>query len=156
MTVYLDTHMNYEIEDIQDLMNTLSGVGLSRRSLVFKKHYGFGEDLKGTNDGKTPLYITKEGADLMQEAGFGKWIKDTTFAIVWSNWEDLNGNVFGDGWSKFPLPAADRVDSGLLRVGLFQSSPRMTFPGELSPERVRMAFDVLLDQIHKIKLGEWK
>lgn len=156
MTVYLDTHMNYEIEDIQDLMNTLSGVGLSRRSLVFKKHYGFGEDLKGTNDGKTPLYITKEGADLMQEADFGKWIKDTTFAIVWSNWEDLNGNVFGGSWTEFPLPAADRVDSDLLRVGLFQSSPRMTFPGELSPERVRMAFDVLLDQIHKIKLGEWK
>ena len=151
--------MNYEIEDIQDLMNTLSGVGLSRKSLVFKKHYGFGEDLKGTNDGKTPLYITKEGADLMQETGFGKWIKDVTFAIIWSIWEDYNGSFFGGSWFEFPLPAADLVGPELLRVGLFQSSPRMEFPhgiGGLPPERVKMAYDVLLDQIHKIKFGEEK
>ena len=151
--------MNYEIEDIQDLMNTLSGVGLSRKSLVFKKHYGFGEDLKGTNDGKTPLYITKEGADLMQKAGFGKWIKDVTFAIIWSSWEDYNGSFFGGSWFEFPLPAADLVGPELLRVGLFQSSPRMEFPhgiGGLPPERVKMAYDVLLDQIHKIKFGEEK
>ena len=146
--------MNYEIEDIQGLMNDLSTVGLSRKSLVFKTHYGFGEDLKGTNDGETPLYITKEGADLMQEAGFGLWIKGLTFAIVWSNWEDLNGNVFGGSWTKFPLPAADSVSPELLRVGLFQSSPRMSFPGELPKERVKMAYGVLLDQIQGIRFEE--
>jgi len=147
--------MSYEIEDIQGLMNDLSTVGLSRKSLVFKTHYGFGEDLKGTNDGETPLYITKEGADLMQEAGFGKWIKDVTFAIVWSNWEGFN-TWFGSSWTNFPLPAADLDEPGLLRVGLFQSSPRMSFPGDLPKERVKMAYDVLLDQIHKIKFEEQK
>ena len=144
--------MSYSIEDIQGLMNDLSGIGLSRKSLVFKTHYGFGEDLKGVNDGKTPLYITKEGADLMQEAGFGKWIKDLTFAIIWSNWE--NHPKAGASWTKFPLPAADLVSPGLLRVGLFQSSPRMHFPGDLPPERVKSAYDVLLDQIHKVRFGE--
>ena len=79
--------MSYDLEELQGLMNDLSTIGLSRKSLVFKTHYGFGKDLQGVNDGKTPLYITKEGADLMQEAGFGKWIKDVTFAIIWSNWE---------------------------------------------------------------------
>jgi hypothetical protein len=142
--------MNYELEDIQGLMNDLSTIGLSRKALVFKTHYGFGEDLKGENDGKTPLYITKEGADLMQEAGFGKWIKDITFAIVWSSWE----KPFDGPWVKFPLPAADLVRPGLLRVGLFQSSPRMHFPGDLPWERVISAYDVLLDQILKIRFGE--
>lgn len=142
--------MSYEIEDIQGLMNDLSTIGLSRKSLVFKTHYGFGEDLKGVNDGKTPLYITKEGADLMQEAGFGKWIKDLTFAIIWSHWE----KPFEGSWTKFPLPAADLVKPGIIRVGLFQSSPRMTFPGDLPTERVKEAYDVLLDQIHKVRFGE--
>ncbi len=50
--------MNYELEDLQGLMNDLSTVGLSRRSLVFKTHYGFGEDLQGENDGVNYLYIT--------------------------------------------------------------------------------------------------
>jgi hypothetical protein len=143
--------MNYELEDIQGLMNDLSTIGLSRKALVFKTHYGFGEDLQGENDGKTPLYITKEGADLMQEAGFGKWIKDITFAIIWSNWEDQPKER---SWTQFPLPAADLVGPGLLRVGLFQSSPRMHFPGDLPWERVISAYDVLLDQILKIRFGE--
>lgn len=142
--------MNYEIEDIQSLMNDLSTVGLSRKSLVFKTHYGFGEDLKGVNDGKTPLYITKEGADLMQEAGFGKWIKDVTFAIVWSNW----GKPFDGPWHKFPLPAADLVDPGILRVGLFQASPRMLFPGNLPPDRAKEAYEVIVGQFHKIRFEE--
>lgn len=146
--------MSYELEELQGLMNDLSTIGLSRRSLVFKTHYGFGENLQGVNDGVTPLYITKEGADLMGEAGFGKWIKDLTFAIIWSNWEDLNGNVFGGSWTKFPLPAADSVSPGLLRVGLFQSSPRMHFPGELPPERVKEAYEVMLGQILRIKFEE--
>jgi len=149
-------HMSYELEDLQGLMNDLSTIGLSRKSLVFKTHYGFGEDLQGVNDGVTPLYITKEGADLMQEAGFGKWIKDLTFAIIWSNWE--NGRPkeipFEGSWTKVPLPAADLVQPGLLRVGLFQSSPRMHFPGELPPERVKMAYEILMDQILKIRFDE--
>jgi hypothetical protein len=145
--------MNYEIEDIQGLMNDLSTIGLSRKSLVYKTHYGFGEDLKGVNDGVTPLYITREGADLMQETGFGKWIK-LTFAIIWSNWEDLNGNLFGGSWTEFPLPAADLVGSDLLMVTLFQSSPRMTFPGELPSERVKMAYEILMVQILKVKFDE--
>ena len=149
MTVYL-VHMNYEIEDIQGLMNDLSTVGLSRKSLVFKTHYGFGEDLKGVNDGVTPLYITNEGADLMHEAKFGRRIKETTFAIIWSNWEAVPGR----SWTETPLPAADLVESGLYRVGLFQSSPRMHFPGELPPERVKMAYEILLDQILKVKFDE--
>lgn len=146
--------MNYEIEDIQGLMNDLSTIGLSKKSLVYKTHYGFGEDLKGTNDGETPLYITKEGADLMEEAGFGRWNKGVTFPINWSRWEDYNGRLFGGSWVKFPLPAADSVSPELLRVGLFQSSPRMHFPGDLPPERVKMAYDVLLDQINGIKFEE--
>lgn len=149
MTVYL-VHMNYEIEDIQGLMNDLSTIGLSRKSLVFKTHYGFGEDLQGENDGKTPLYITREGADLMQEAGFGKWIKDITFAIVWSSWE----KPLDEHWTRIPLPAADLVKPDLLRVGLFQSSPRMYFPGDLPWERVISGYDLLLDQILKIKFEE--
>ena len=148
--------MSYSIEDIQGLMNDLSTIGLSRKSLVFKTHYGFGEDLQGTNDGKTPLYITKEGADLMQEAGFGKWSKDVTFAIIWSNWE--NGRPreipFEGSWTKVPLPAADLVKPGLLRVGLFQSSPRMHFPGDLPWERVISAYDILTDQILAIRFEE--
>ena len=144
--------MSYELEELQGLMNDLSTIGLSRKSLVFKTHYGFGEDLQGVNDGVTPLYITKEGADLMQEGGFGKWIKDLTFAIIWSNWED--GRPKGTSWTKFPLPAADLVKPGLLRVGLFQSSPRMHFPGELAPKRVKEAYEVMLDQILRIKFEE--
>ena len=144
--------MSYELEELQGLMNDLSTIGLSRKSLVFKTHYGFGENLQGVNDGVTPLYITKEGADLMQEAGFGKWIKDVTFAIIWSNWE--NHPKVGASWTNFPLPAADLVRPGLLRVGLFQSSPRMHFPGELAPKRVKTAYEVMLDQILKIKLKE--
>ena len=151
MTVYL-VHMSYELEDLQGLMNDLSTVGLSRRSLIFKTHYGFGEDLQGENDGVTPLYITSEGADLMEEGGFGKWIKDITFAIIWSNWED--GSIEGKSWTKFPLPAADLVKPGLLMVSLFQSSPRMHFPGELPSKRVKEAYEVMLDQILKIKLKE--
>ena len=146
--------MSYDLEDIQGLMNDLSTIGLSRKSLVFKTHYGFGEDLQGVNDGVTPLYITKEGADLMEEGGFGKWIKGITFAIVWSNWEDLNRNVFGGSWTKFPLPAADLVGPDLLRVGLFQSFPRMHFPGELPPARVKEAYSVLMDQILAIRFKE--
>ena len=142
--------MSYDIEDIQGLMNDLSGIGLSRKSLVFKTHYGFGQDLQGINDGKTPLYITKEGADLMQEAGFGKWIKDITFAIVWSNWE----KPFDGPWTKFPLPAADLVGPGILRVGLFQASPRMHFPGDLPTERVKEAYEVIVGQFHKVRFGE--
>ncbi len=140
--------MSYDLEDIQGLMNDLSTIGLSRKSLVFKTHYGYGENLQGINDGVTPLYITKEGADLMEEGGFGKWIKDITFAIIWSNW----GNWPKEGsWTKFPLPAADLVHPGLLRVGLFQSSPRMHFPGELPPARVKEAYNVLTDQILAIQ-----
>jgi len=150
VSVYL-VHMSYDLEDIQGLMNDLSTIGLSRKALVFKTHYGFGEDLKGVNDGKTPLYITKEGADLMQEAGFGKWIKDITFAIIWSNWENQPKER---SWTQFPLPAADLVRPGLLRVGLFQSSPRMHFPGELPPSRVKEAYDVLTDQILGIRFEE--
>lgn len=144
--------MSYELEDLQGLMNDLSTIGLSRKSLVSKTHYGFGEDLQGVNDGVTPLYITKEGADLMQEGGFGKWIKDITFAIIWSNWED--GSIEGKSWTKFPLPAADLTRPGLLMVSLFQSSPRMHFPGELAPKRVKEAYEVMLDQILRIKLEE--
>jgi len=132
--------MSYELEELQGLMNDLSTIGLSRKSLVFKTHYGFGEDLQGVNDGVTPLYITKEGADLMQEAGFGKWIKDITFAIIWSNWE-------GGRPKEIPF-------EGSWRVGLFQSSPRMHFPGELPPARVKGAYDILTDQILKIKFEE--
>lgn len=147
--------MSYELEELQGLMNDLSTIGLSRKSLVFKTHYGFGEDLKGENDGKTPLYITKEGADLMQEAGFGKWIKGITFAIIWSNWGNGRPREIPFGqWSKVPLPAADLVRPGLLRVGLFQSSPRMHFPGDLPWERVISAYDLLLDQILKIRFEE--
>ena len=149
MGVYL-AHMNYEIEDLQGLMNDLSTVGLSRKSLVFKTHYGFGEDLQGVNDGVTPLYITNEGADLMHEAKFGRRIKETTLAIIWSNWEKVPGR----SWTETPLPAADLVESGLYRVGLFQSSPRMHFPGELPPERVKMAYEILMDQILKIRFDE--
>ena len=144
--------MSYELEELQGLMNDLSTIGLSRKSLVFKTHYGFGEDLQGVNDGVTPLYITKEGADLMQEGGFGKWIKDLTFAIIWSNWED--GLIEGKSWTKFPLPAADLIRPGLLMVSLFQSSPRMHFPGELAPKRVKAAYEVMLDQILRIKFEE--
>ena len=144
--------MSYELEELQGLMNDLSTIGLSHKSLVFKTHYGFGEDLQGVNDGKTPLYITKEGADLMQEAGFGKWIKDITFAIIWSNWK--NHPKVGASWTNFPLPAADLVRPGLLRVGLFQSSPRMYFPGELPPARVKEAYDILTDQILAIRFEE--
>jgi len=147
--VYL-AHMNYEIEDIQGLMNDLSTIGLSRKSLVFKTHYGFGEDLQGVNDGITPLYITNEGADLMHEAKFGRRIKETTLAIIWSNWEKVPAR----SWTEIPLPAADLVESGLFRVGLFQSSPRMHFPGDLPSERVKMAYELLLDQIHKIRFDE--
>lgn len=146
--------MSYELEELQGLMNDLSTIGLSRRSLVFKTHYGFGENLQGVNDGETPLYITKEGADLLEEAGFGKWVNDLSFAIVWSSWGDLNGNLFGGNWTEFPLPAAALVSPELLRVGLFQSSPRMHFPGELPAERVRMAYAVFLDQIHGIKFED--
>lgn len=148
MTVYL-VHMSYEIEDLQGLMNDLSDIGLSRRSLVFKTHYGFGEDLQGENDGVNYLYITKEGADLMEEAEFGKWIKGVTFSMHWSNWNTPLKN-----WVNFPLPAADLVDSGLLRVGLFQSSPRSFFPGDLSPVRVKIAYEFLTDQFLSIKLKE--
>jgi len=147
--VYL-AHMNYEIEDIQGLMNDLSTIGQGKKCLVYKKHYGFGEDLQGVNDGVTPLYITNEGADLMHEAKFGRRIKETTLAIIWSNWEKVPGR----SWTETPLPAADLVESGLYRVGLFQSSPRMHFPGELPPERVKMAYEILLDQILKIKFEE--
>lgn len=146
--------MSYKLEELQGLMNDLSTIGLSRKSLVFKTHYGFGENLQGVNDGETPLYITKEGADLMGEAGFGKWVKDLTFAIIWTFWEDPNGNLFGGSWTKFPLPAANSVSPELLRIGLFQSSPRMHFPGKLPAERVRMAYAVFLDQILKIKFEE--
>ena len=149
MTVYL-VHMSYEIEDLQGLMNDLSTVGLSRKSLVFRTHYGFGEDLQGINDGLTPLYITNEGADLMHKAKFGRRIKETTFAIIWSNWEKVPGR----SWTEIPLPAADLAESGLYRVGLFQSSPREFFPGNLPPERVKMAYDILTDQILGIKLKE--
>jgi hypothetical protein len=142
--------MSYEIEDLQGLMNDLSTIGLSRKSLVFKTHYGFGEDLQGVNDGVNYLYITKEGADLMEEAKFGRWIKDTTFAIIWSNWEKVPGR----SWTETPLPAADRISENLLRVGLFQSSPRMHFPGELSPERAKMAYDILTDEILRVKFEE--
>ena len=144
--------MSYELEELQGLMNDLSTIGLSRKSLVFRTHYGFGENLQGVNDGVTPLYITKEGADLMQEGGFGKWIKDITFAIIWSNWED--GRPKGKSWTKFPLPAADLIRPGLLMVSLFQSSPRMHFPGELAPARVKEAYEVMLDQILGIKFEE--
>ena len=147
--------MSYDLEDIQGLMNDLSTIGLSRKSLVFKTHYGFGEDLQGVNDGKTPLYITKEGADLMQEAGFGKWIQDVTFAIIWSNWEYTKEEILFEGsWTNVPLPAADLVQPGLLRVGLFQSSPRMHFPGDLPWERVISAYEVLTDQILAIRFKE--
>ena len=142
--------MNFSDEDIQGLMNDLSTVGLSRRALVNKTHYGFGENLKGENDGKTPFYITKEGADLLQEAGFGKWIKGTTFAIVWSNWEKSPTR----SWTQFPLPAADKISEDLLEVTLFQSSPRMHFPGDLPPERVRMGYDLLVDEIKGARLPE--
>jgi hypothetical protein len=141
--------MSYELEDLQDLMNDLSTVGLSRRSLIFKTHYGFGEDLQGENDGENYLYITKEGADLMEEAEFGKWIKGVTFSMHWSSWNTPLKN-----WVNFPLPAADLVDSGLLRVGLFQSSPRSFFPGDLSPVRVKIAYEFLTDQFLSIKLKE--
>ena len=142
--------MSYEIEDLQGLMNDLSTVGLSRKSLVFKTHYGFGEDLQGINDGVTPLYITNEGADLMHEANFGRRIKETTLAIIWSNWEKVPGR----SWTETPLPAADLVGSGLYRVGLFQSSPRSFFPGDLSPVRVKIAYEFLTDQFLSIKLKE--
>jgi hypothetical protein len=141
--------MNYELEDIQGLMNDLSIVGLSRRSLVFKTHYGFGEDLQGVNDGKTPLYITNEGANLMHEAKFGRLIKGITLSIIWSNWEKAPTR----SWTETPLPAADKVED-LFRVGLFQSSPRMNFPGELPPERVKMGYELLLDQILNIRFEE--
>ena len=141
--------MSYTDKELQDLTNDLFGLGVSNiRVLSEGTHYGFGTNLKGENDGKTPLYITKEGADLMQEAGFGKWIKDLTFAIVWSHWE----KPFDGPWHKFPLPAADLVDPGILRVGLFQASPRMHFPGDLPTERVKSAYEVLLGEIKKIKL----
>ena len=142
--------MNYEIEDIQGLMNDLSTIGQGKKCLVYKKHYGFGEDLKGVNDGVTPLYITNEGADLMHKAKFGRRIKETTLAIIWSNWEKVPGR----SWTETPLPAADLVESGLYRVGLFQSSPRMHFPGELPSERVKMAYEILMDQILKVKFDE--
>jgi len=143
--------MSYTDKELQDLTNDLFGLGVSNiRVLSEGTHYGFGTNLKGENDGKTPLYITKEGADLMEEAGFGKWIKDLTFAIIWSNWE--NHPKVGASWTKFPLPAADLVSPGLLRVGLFQSSPRMHFPGDLPSERVKSAYEVLLGEIKKIKL----
>ena len=143
--------MNYSDEDIQGLMNDLSTVGLSKRVLVNKTHYGFGRDLQGVNDGVTPFYITKEGADLLQEGGFGKWIKDTTFAIVWSEWEKSPTR----SWTQFPLPAADRISEDLLEVTLFQSSPRMHFPGDLPPERVRMGYNLLVDEIKSVSLNEW-
>lgn len=149
MTVYL-AHMSYSDEDIQGLMHDLSTVGLSRRALVNKTHYGFGEDLQGENDGKTPFYITKEGADLMHEAKFGRWIKEHTFAIVWSDWEKSPSKT----WVKTPLPAADRVSENLLMVTLFQSSPRMCFPGDLPPERVKMGYDLLVDEIKGVRLPE--
>lgn len=142
--------MSYEIEDIQGLMNDLSTIGQGKKCLVYKKHYGFGEDLKGVNDGVTPLYITNEGADLMHEAKFGRRIRETTLAIIWSNWEKVPAR----SWTETPLPAADLVESGLYRVGLFQSSPRMHFPGELPPERVKMAYEILMDQILKVKFDE--
>lgn len=141
--------MSYTDKELQDLTNDLFGLGVSKVKVLSEgTHYGFGPDFKGVNDGKTPLYINKEGADLMEEAGFGKWIKDLTFAIVWSHWE----KPFGGSWTKFPLPAADLVGPGLLRVGLFQASPRMHFPGDLPTERVKEAYEVLLREIKKIKV----
>jgi hypothetical protein len=147
--------MNYEDEDIQNLMNNLSKVGAVKRVLVNKTHYGFGKDLQGVNDGKTPFYITKEGADLLQEGEFGKWIKEQTFAIIWSNWtfpkKRENPNNY---WTRFPLPAADRISENLLEVTLFQSSPRMHFPGRLPQEKVKEGYDLLLDEIKKVSLPQ--
>ena len=59
---YILPHMSYDIEDIQGLMNDLSTIGLSRKSLVFKTHYGFGKDLKGVSlldkpDPKTDIVL---------------------------------------------------------------------------------------------------
>lgn len=154
MTVYL-VHMSYQEEEIQIMMNLLSKVGASNRVLVNKEHYGFGKDLQGANDGKTPLYITKEGADLLQEGGFGKWIKNKTFVIIWSEWyfpnKQDNPNNY---WTKFPLPSADRISENLLEVTLFQSSPRIHFPGRLPPERVRMGYDLLVENIKSVKIPE--
>lgn len=143
--------MNYSDEDIQGLMNDLSTVGLSKRVLVNKTHYGFGRDLQGVNDGETLFYITKEGADMLQEAGFGKWIKGTTFAIIWSNWEKSPTR----SWTQFPLPAADRIPGDLVEVTLFQSSPRMHFPGDLPPHKVREGYNLLVDEIKSVSLDEW-
>ena len=150
-TVY-STNMSYSIEDIQGLMNDLSGIGLSRKSLVFKTHYGFGEDLKGENDGKTPLCIPKVGADLMQEAGFGKWVKDIIFKIDWENWDSMEYPK----WTHFPVPSGKLLKSGLIRVDLFQSSSRMGFPGNLPPEKVKEAYEVIVGKLHKVRFEEEK
>jgi hypothetical protein len=147
--------MNYSDEDIQGLMNDLSTVGLSHRVLVNKTHYGFGKDLQGVNDGKTLFYITREGADLLQESEFGKWIRNQTFAINWSKWhfpkKRENPNNY---WTRFPLPAADKISENLLEVTLFLSSPRSHFPGRIPQEKVKEGYDLLVDEIKKVKLPD--
>jgi hypothetical protein len=137
--------MNYELEDIQGLMNDLSTVGLSRKSFAFKTHYVFGEDLLGENDGNTPMYITKEGADLLAETKFGTWGKN--FFLKWTK------SMLGEEkyWTRVPVPSTELIRPDLLRVNLFQSSPRMHFPGSIPSIRVKRAYNSLMGEFQKIR-----
>ena len=81
--------------DIEELLGDLRTIGHRTKPLL-GEDYGFGKDMKGENNGTTPLYLSKFGSEVLKE----NLLKDFGAAKICS--KDLPTKVKGfPGWKNF-------------------------------------------------------
>jgi hypothetical protein len=148
VTVYLDM----EDFEIQNLMNDLFEIGQNdSKCLVQKVSFGFGEDLQGENDGRTPLYLTRKATEEIEAVDSGKSIKGVSFVLFMTN-------NYSTPDSRFRTPlASGRFKGDLCQISLFKSVPRAFFPAEgrndeLPESEVIEGYSRVIDWLNSIKI----
>lgn len=88
--------MNEEYRfDIEELLGDLRSIG-HRTKLLLGEDYGFGKDMKGENNGTTPLYLSKFGSEILKE----NLLKDFGIAKISSRDLPPKGKGFPE-WKNF-------------------------------------------------------
>lgn len=148
VTVYLDM----EDFEIQNLMNDLFEIGQAdSKCLIQKVSFGFGKDLQGKNDGRTPLYLTRKATEEIEAADSGKSIRGVSFVL-------LMPKVYSEPDLRFgTLLASGRFKGDLCEISLFKSVPRSFFPAEgrndeLPESEVIECYSRVIDWLNSIKI----
>jgi hypothetical protein len=141
--------------EIQELMGDLFEIGASEsKCLIRKRDWGFGIDLQGENDGRTPIYLKSETADLIEKLEKGKCIRGVALALFWSEFLQTEDKYGREIWPNGHFSS----QTNLWEISLFRYTPRESFPlsigAPMSEEGVQEGYKLVSEFLSGIKITE--